>query len=40
MYPGQGSSTVTYTITNLGSGNQALQSGDLDASISTLAQFG
>jgi hypothetical protein len=24
MYPGQGSSTVTYTITNDGSGNQAL----------------
>jgi hypothetical protein len=33
MYPGQGSSTVTYTITNLGSGNQALQSGDLMPSI-------
>jgi hypothetical protein len=35
MYPGEGSSTVTYTITNLGSGNQALESGDLVATMGT-----
>jgi hypothetical protein len=33
MYPGQGSSAVTYTITNMGSGNQALESGDLIATM-------
>jgi hypothetical protein len=33
MYPGAGSSTITYTITNLGSGNQALESNDLVASV-------
>jgi hypothetical protein len=33
MYPGQGTSTITYTITNLGSGNQALQSGNLNVSV-------
>jgi hypothetical protein len=33
MYPGAGSSTITYTITNLGSGNQALESNDLAASV-------
>jgi len=33
MYPGQGSSVVTYTITNLGNGNQALVSGDLISAI-------
>ena len=33
MYPGEGSSVVNYTITNLGKGNQALVSGDLIAAI-------
>ena len=33
MYSGQGSSAISYTITNLGSGNQALQSGDLQAAV-------
>jgi hypothetical protein len=33
MYPGAGSSIVTYTITNDGNGNQALELGDLVASV-------
>jgi hypothetical protein len=33
MYPGQGSSDVTFTITNDGSGNQAIESGQLTATI-------
>jgi hypothetical protein len=33
MYPGQGSTAITYTIKNLGSGNQALESKTLAASV-------
>ena len=35
MYPGQGSSAITYTITNDGSGNQALEATSLAASVNS-----